>query len=499
MEKKYLMALDQGTTSSRAVLFDTEGNLIASAGYEFPQHYPHPGWVEHNPDDILDTQTRSIQAVVEKAGISPESIAAIGITNQRETAFLWDRKTGKCLYNAIVWQCRRTAEDIRRLCSDPAVYQMIREKTGLIPDAYFSASKIQWLLRELSLTERAKSGDICFGTVDSFLCWNLAEGHPHLTDATNAGRTMLFNIKTQQWDEDLLKLFGIPAAVLPEVVDSAHMMGTLRKDILGVPVPICAIAGDQHAALFGQSCIENGQVKNTYGTGCFMLMNAGEEYHSAPETLLSTIAWRLNGKTTYAVEGSVFIGGAVVQWLRDELKIINVAAETEKLALSIPDTGGVTLVPAFTGMGAPYWNMDARGMLTGITRGTGRAHIVRAALEAIAQQSADLYDEMCRQLNMNAPALKTDGGASANRFLMQYQADLLGIPVSVASIPETTALGVAKLAGLGIGIYQDVASTAKIGKQGSYYEPKITAEERSRLRKAWARTVDSVTYWSRHS
>ena len=417
MNQRYLASLDQGTTSSRAVIFTLEGQLIASAAFEFKQHYPKPGWVEHDPADILSTQIEALRAAVRKAQISAKEIAAIGVTNQRETTLLWDRKTGACVHNAIVWQCRRTAPMVEELvksgCAD-----RVREKTGLVPDAYFSATKLKWLLDTLDLRTRAEKGELCFGTVDSYLCWHMVAGHPHVTDATNAGRTMLFNLHTQDWDEELLKLFNIPAAVLPRVIDSAQLIGMLSDDILGVPIPVAAIAGDQHAALFGQACFEKGMVKNTYGTGCFMLMNIGDTFKLSGSGLLTTMAWRLNGKPTYALEGSVFIGGAAVQWLRDEVGLIEHAGDTEELAYQAQGNSGVYLVPAFTGLGAPYLDMYARGMIVGLTRGAGKKQIVRATLESIAYQSADLLSAMNRDCGETPRALRVDGGASANRFLM---------------------------------------------------------------------------------
>ncbi len=496
MNQRYLMALDQGTTSSRAILFTFEGAPVAQAAFEFPQHYPKPGWVEHDPADILHTQIEAMRTCVRSAGIDAQEIAAIGITNQRETTLLWERSTGKALYNAIVWQCRRTADRVERLVRENAA-PLIREKTGLIPDAYFSGTKLQWLLDELQLKNRAENGELCFGTIDSFLAWHLVEGHPHVTDATNAGRTMLFNIRTQSWDEDLLRLMDIPRQLLPEVRDSVGIIGMLHPDILGARIPVAAIAGDQHAALFGQACFKPGMVKNTYGTGCFMLMNAGEDLRVPSSGLLSTVAWRIGGKVTYALEGSVFMGGATIQWLRDELHLIRTAAETEGLAFSVPDTGGVTLVPAFTGLGAPYWNMYARGTLTGMTRGTGRAHIARAALESIAFQSADLYTEMRTACGFDPDCLRVDGGASANRFLMQFQSDILNLPVQRPAVSETTALGAALMAGLATGIYDSLEVTAASWHVSESWKPAITDEERQNRLKGWKRSVDTAIWWAK--
>ncbi|MBQ4492259.1 MAG: glycerol kinase GlpK [Deltaproteobacteria bacterium] len=495
MNKRYLIALDQGTTSSRAVVFTLEGHMVSTAAQEFPQHYPHPGWVEHDPADILSTQIEALRASVRKAEIDPKEIAAIGITNQRETTFLWERETGACLYNAIVWQCRRTAPIIEQLVAD-GYSDMIREKTGLVPDAYFAGSKIKWLLDELNLRERAKKGEICFGTVDSFLAWHLVEGHPHVTDATNAGRTMLFNLHTQEWDDELLSILDIPREILPEVVDTAHVVGMLREDLLGERIPVAALVGDQHAALFGQACFKEGDVKNTYGTGCFMLMNAGENFRLSNCGLLTTMAWGLNGKPTYAFEGSVFMGGATIQWLRDEMHMISSAAESEPVAASVPDTGGVYLVPAFTGLGAPYWNMYTRGTLVGMTRGTGRAHIVRAALESIAYQSRDLFSAMAQDCGKSSAALRVDGGASANQLLMQFQADLLGVPVQRPAVLETTALGAALLAGLAVGMYKDLNETASGWHVADSFKPQMSQAHRDQLLVGWHRAVDGALHWA---
>ena len=493
---KYLVALDQGTTSSRAVVFTEDGLLVSSSNREFPQHYPKPGWVEHDPKDILDSQVASLQEAVRLADIRPEDIAAIGITNQRETTFLWDRNTGECAGNAIVWQCRRTSqmvdELVRQGCGD-----MIREKTGLVPDAYFSGTKLKWMLDYYNLREKAAKGDLCFGTADSFLCWNLLEDRPHVTDATNAGRTMLFNLHTQEWDDDLLKLLEIPRACLPEVVDTAGPIGMLDPAILGRRIPVTAMAGDQHASLFGQACLRPGDVKNTYGTGCFMLMNTGDKPVMSRNGLLTTMAWRIGGKPSYALEGSVFMGGATIQWLRDELKIITNAAESEALAQSVSSTGGVYLVPAFTGLGAPWWDMYSRGTLVGITRGTGRAHIVRAALEAIAYQSADLMEAMIKDAGHAPETLQVDGGASANAFLMQFQADICGIPVVRPKVLETTALGAALLAGLGAGVYATPEETAAAWKQDLEFTPRMDEATRRLGMSGWHRAVERSLGWAR--
>ena len=493
---KYLAALDQGTTSSRAVIFTETGEMISSFNKEFPQHYPKPGWVEHDPRDILDTQITALREAVRLSGVNPAEIAAIGITNQRETTFLWDRNTGECVGNAIVWQCRRTSQMVDRLVAD-GCGDMIREKTGLVPDAYFSGTKLKWLLDYYNLQEKAEKGELCFGTVDSFLCWHMLEGRPHVTDATNAGRTMLFNLRTQDWDDDLLKLMGIPRTCLPQVVDSSGMIGMLDPAILGRTIPVTAIAGDQHASLFGQACLKKGDIKNTYGTGCFMLMNIGDEPVMSRNGLLTTMAWRIGGKPTYALEGSVFMGGATIQWLRDELKIIDHAAETETLATSIPSTGGVYLVPAFTGLGAPWWDMYSRGTLIGMTRGTGRAHIARAALEAIAYQSADLMDAMAADCGKRPEMLQVDGGASANSFLMQFQADITAIPVVRPRVLETTALGAALLAGLGVGVYTSAKETTKGWQKDLEFTPRMDEGTRKLNLKGWHKAVERARDWAR--
>ena len=493
---KYIVSLDQGTTSSRAVVFDEHANLIASHGIEFPQIYPKPGWVEHRPQDILDSQLNALKIAVEKSGVSVNDIAAIGITNQRETTLLWERATGKPLCNAIVWQCRRTAPLVERLKND-GLGNMLRDKTGLIPDAYFSGTKLQWMLDSIpGSRERAANGELCFGTIDSFLAWNLTADHVHVTDATNAARTMLYNIYEQRWDDKLLQAMNIPAQLLPEVVDSSQVIGYLDKKILGREIPIASLAGDQHAALFGQGCFTPGMVKNTYGTGCFMLMNTGDTPIESRNGLLTTMAWRLNGKPTYALEGSVFMGGATVQWLRDEMKLISTAAESEQIAQSISDTAGVFLVPAFTGLGAPYWDMYSRGTIVGMTRGTGRAHIVRAALEAICYQSHDLYSAMVADRGGEKPVqMNVDGGASANGFMMQFQSDILGIPVVRPVVLETTALGAALLAGIGVGLYASKEEAASMVKPDLTFLPQMDDRNRDLALYGWHRAVERAKNW----
>lgn len=493
--KKYLIALDQGTTSSRAVVFTADGHLVAAHAKEFPQHYPQPGWVEHDPADILASQTEALREAVRISGIDVAEIAAIGITNQRETTLLWDRESGQCVANAIVWQCRRTAPEVERLVK--AGYgETIREKTGLIPDPYFSGTKLKWLLEHEHLQARAEKGELCFGTVDSFLCWHLLTGRPHVTDATNAGRTMLFNLKTQSWDEELLKMLDIPGAILPKVVDSSGFIGMLDPAVLGREIPVTGMAGDQHASLFGQACLKPGMVKNTYGTGCFMLMNTGDQLVRSKNGLLSTMAWRIDGKPTYALEGSVFMGGATIQWLRDEMKMIATAAESEAVATSVKDTGGVYLVPAFTGLGAPWWDPYSRGTVVGLTRGTGRAHLVRAALESIAYQSADLMQAMAKDCGAVPTCLQVDGGASANAFLMQFQSDVLGIPVVRPQVLETTALGAALLAGLGVGLYTGTEQISAMWQQDLTFEPVMSADERETALRGWHRAVERSLKWT---
>ena len=491
---KYVIALDQGTTSSRAVIFDEQAHVVGMKSYEFEQIYPQPGWVEHDPAAILNTQVDALREAVRISGIPVEDIAAIGITNQRETTILWDRETGRPVYNAIVWQCRRTAPIIRRLC-DEGLEPHIRETTGLVPDAYFSGSKLSWLLDTLNLHERAERGELCFGTVDSWLAWNLVSGRPHVTDATNASRTMLYNIHTNDWDDTLLCALNIPRAVLPRVVDSSGVIGMLDPVILGREIPVAALAGDQHSALFGQGCFEPGMMKNTYGTGCFLLMNTGEAPAISQSGLVTTIAWRIGGKTTYALEGSVFIGGAVVQWLRDEMKIVKRASETEVIAQSLPDNGGVYMVPAFAGLGAPYWDMYSRGMIIGLTRGTGQAHIVRAALEAIAYQSADLVCAMASDCGHKPMELRVDGGASANQFLMQFQADVLNCHVVRPAVIETTALGAALMAGLAVGVWKDMDDIRRVWKMDLSLAPQMDEATRTKVLAGWHKAVERTRRW----
>ena len=493
---KYIVSLDQGTTSSRAVVFDQFANVVSSHNVEFPQVYPKPGWVEHRPQDILDSQLRALKVAVEKAGIDAKSIAAIGIANQRETTLIWERATGRPLGNAIVWQCRRTAPLVERLKAD-GLSNLLRDRTGLIPDAYFSGTKLQWMLDTIpNARTRAEKGELCFGTVDSYLAWQLTGGRVHVTDATNAARTMLYNIHEQKWDEMLLRMMNIPAQMMPEVVDSSQVIGMLDKRILGREIPIASLAGDQHAALFGQGCFAPGMCKNTYGTGCFVLMNTGSTPVKSQNNLVTTIAWRLDGKPRYALEGSVFVGGAVVQWLLDEMKLVSTSAETEAVAASVPDNGNVFFVPAFTGLGAPYWDMYSRGTLVGLTRGSGRGHIVRAALESIAYQSSDVIAAMSSDSSMRPTVLRVDGGASANGFLMQFQADILGVRVLRPKTIETTAMGAAMLAGRAVGIWND-AQLKTLLQPDREFVPNMEEITRQKLLRQWQRAVDTSRHWGK--
>ena len=492
---RFIVALDQGTTSSRAVIFDENGAFVASHAIEFPQIYPKPGWVEHNPEDIYESQVNALKLAVQKTGIDPKSILAIGVTNQRETTLVWEKDTGAPLMNAIVWQCRRTAPLVERLKKD-GLGNTIRDRTGLIPDAYFSGTKLQWMLDSVDgARKRAEKGELIFGTVDTYLVYRLTGGKIHVSDATNASRTMLFNIREQKWDDVLLRAMNIPERMLPEVVDSSCVVGMLDKSILGVEIPIAAMAGDQHAALYGQGCFVPGMAKNTYGTGCFVLMNTGARPVNSRNNLITTVAWRIGGKPTYALEGSVFVAGAAVQWLRDEMKLISDAAETNELAMSVPDNGGVYLVPAFTGLGAPHWDMYARGTIVGLTRGAGRAHIVRATLESIAYQSHDVLGAMINDSGIRMETLRVDGGASNNDFLMQYQADVLGANVMRPVVTETTALGAAMLAGRAVGLWDDDA-LKNIWKPRMCFKPSMPAIERENKLRQWKRAVEKAKSWA---
>ena len=492
---KYILALDQGTTSSRAVVFDEAANIVAQHNIEFEQLYPNPGWVEHRPEDILRSQVDALKAAVAKSGVDVGDIAAIGITNQRETTLLWERSTGKPLCNAIVWQCRRTAPLVERLKRD-GLGNVLRDRTGLVPDAYFSGTKLQWMLDAIpDARARSERGELCFGTVDSFLAWHLTANHVHVTDATNAGRTMLYNIYTQQWDEVLLRAMDIPPQVLPEVVDSSGVIGMLDKAILGREIPIAAMAGDQHAALFGQACFAPGMCKNTYGTGCFVLMNTGKTPVKSRHNLVTTVAWRIDGQPRYALEGSVFVGGAVVQWLRDEMHLVSKASETEAVATQVADNGNVYFVPAFTGLGAPHWDMYSRGTIVGLTRGTGRAHIVRAALESIAYQSADVITAMANDAGTQPELLRVDGGASANNFLIQFQSDILNVRVVRPKVIETTGKGAAMMAGLATGVWT-VADLNELGGVDREFLPSMDEDARAELLGHWRRAVERSQGWA---
>ncbi len=490
---KRILAIDQGTTSSRAIVFDETGAPLASAQREFRQSYPQPGWVEHDPEEIWGTQSATIAEALAKAGLAASDLAGIGITNQRETAIVWERRTGRPIAPAIVWQDRRTAAFCDELRAAGHA-EPIARKTGLVIDAYFSASKLRWLLDHVpGAKARAEAGELAFGTVDTWLVWKLTGGKKHLIDVSNASRTMLFNLETGAWDDDLLALFGIPRAVLPEIVDSSGVCATATEAVPGVP--IAGIAGDQQAALFGQACTQPGMVKNTYGTGCFMLMHTGGQPMVSRNRLLTTVAWRIGGKTDYALEGGVFIAGAVVHYLRDGLGIIRRAADIEALAASVPDNGGVSFVPAFVGLGAPHWDQQARGALLGLTRGTSAGHIARAALEGIASQVADVLDAMQSDAGIRLKELRVDGGAAVNDLLMQFQADLLGCPVVRPRVVETTALGAAYLAGLAVGVFRDQAEIAAQWAEARRFEPAMTPEARGRHRQRWRRAVERARDW----
>ncbi|MBS0544903.1 MAG: glycerol kinase GlpK [Proteobacteria bacterium] len=492
----YLLALDQGTTSSRAMVFDAEGRVRGAAQRAFAQHYPHPGWVEHDAQEILRTQFDCARAALADAGVPASELAALGIANQRETTVLWERASGRALAPAIVWQDRRTAADCGRLRAEGWADDL-RARTGLELDPYFSATKLAWLLDHLpGARERAERGELAFGTVDSWLVWHLTGGRLHVTDPTNASRTLLFNLHTREWDPLLLERFRIPAQLLPAVVDSIGICGETDAAVLGAAVPIAGVAGDQQAAAFGQACFAPGMAKNTYGTGCFLLMNTGEVPVASRNRLLTTIAWSARGATRHALEGSVFMGGATVQWLRDGLGLVKRAADIEALAASVPDSGGVVLVPAFTGLGAPHWDAYARGTLIGLTRGTGAGHIARAALEAIALQTVDLVDAMKRDGAAPLRELRVDGGAAANDLLMQIQADLLGVPVLRPRLLETTALGAAFLAGLGVGVWTGEDELAAQWRVDRVFSPSLPADAREAACARWQRAVERAKGWA---
>lgn len=495
--QKYVMALDQGTTSSRCIIFDKQGNICSMAQKEFTQIYPKPGWVEHDPMEIWSSQLAVATESMARLGIDAEAVSGIGITNQRETTILWDRYTGEPVYNAIVWQCRRTSDMIEALKED-GFDKVIREKTGLIPDAYFSASKIAWILDNVpGAREKAEAGDLIFGTVDTWLIWNLTKGAVHVTDFTNASRTMLFDIHSLCWDEEILARFRIPASMLPEVKPSSCIFGNTDPLVFGESIPIAGAAGDQQSALFGQCCFEQGEVKNTYGTGCFLLMNTGHHAIASQAGLLTTIAASAGMEVEYALEGSVFVAGAAVQWLRDSMRMIKTAAQTEEYALGAQDTAGVYMVPAFAGMGAPYWNQYARGTIVGLTRGCSKEHFIRAALESIAYQTSDVLRAMEQDSGLKLKSLRVDGGASANDFLMQFQADIIGTPVHRPKCIETTALGAAYLAGLATGYWKNKAEIRENWQMGNVFKPSMEEERRLGLLKGWKKAVNCALYWAR--
>jgi glycerol kinase len=490
-----VLALDQGTTSSRSIIFDHNGSIRAVAQQEFQQIFPQSGWVEHDPKEIWKTQLDTARAAIAKAGLSVDDIAGIGITNQRETTVIWDRKTGEPIHNAIVWQDRRTADFCHGL-KEAGHGELIQQRTGLVIDAYFSGSKVRWLLDHVpGARERAERGELAFGTIDSWLLWNLTQGACHVIDPSNASRTMLYGLRGG-WDEELLRLFGVPRSLLPEVRSSSEVYGETRH--FGKPLKIAGMAGDQQAALFGQNCLERGLAKNTYGTGCFMLMNIGSEPQISRHQLLTTVAWQVDGQTDYALEGSVFIGGAAVQWLRDGLGVIKASVDVEKLAESVPDSGGVYLVPAFAGLGAPHWDQYARGLIAGITRGTTAAHIARAALEGIAFQVADVLEVMNKDSGIAMNGLRVDGGACVNNLLMQFQADLLQVPVVRPKVIETTALGAAYLAGLATGFWKNRDEVARGWQADRTFEPRMSPDEAAYRRSRWNEALRRAREWEEH-
>jgi glycerol kinase len=492
---RFMMALDQGTTSSRAILFDGSGAIVATDQHEFPQHFRQPGWVEHDSEEIWQSQLQAARGVLARAGARADDVAGIGITNQRETTVVWDRKTGAPIHPAIVWQSRQTAKICDELRSR-GLADEVRRRTGLVIDAYFSATKIRFILDAVEGSQaRAESGELAFGTIDSWLLYKLTGGRVHATEYSNAARTLIFNIHTRDWDDLLLSELRIPRAMLPEVRESSGVFGNAEAEWLGAEIPIAGIAGDQQSALFGQGCTSPGRAKNTYGTGCFLLMNTGAEAPDSQNGLITTIAWGLAGNVDYALEGSIFVAGSAVQWLRDGLGIIENAAETEAIASAVEDTGGVYLVPAFVGLGAPYWDERARGALVGITRGTGREHIVRATLEAIAYQTRDVVECVQRDSGIDLASLRVDGGAAENDFLMQFQADVLGAPVERPEVLEVTALGAAALAGLGVGFWKDAAAICGNEAAIRVFEPSMSADRRESLYAGWQRAVERSREW----
>ncbi|MEX1255989.1 MAG: glycerol kinase GlpK [Gemmatimonadota bacterium] len=493
----FILALDQGTTSSRAIVFDREGGIAAVAQKEFEQIFPRPGWVEHDPREIWSSQMGVAAEALSQAGITSKEVAAIGITNQRETTVVWERKSGKPIHNAIVWQDRRTAELCDRLRSE-GHEPVFRDKTGLVLDAYFSGTKVRWILDEVSgAREKAERGELCFGTIDSWLIWNLTKGGLHVTDATNASRTLLYNIHTGEWDDELLGTLQVPRSLLPEVRASSEVYGETARGVFPDPIPVSGVAGDQQAALFGQRCTQPGMVKNTYGTGCFMLLNTGTEAVPSKNNLLTTVAWKVAGTTEYALEGSVFIAGAVVQWLRDGLKLIRSASEVEELSRTVQDNGGIYMVPAFAGLGAPHWDPYARGTIVGITRGTTGGHFARAALESIAYQVADVLEAMQADSGIDIRELRVDGGAAQNNLLMQFQADLLQVPIVRPEVFETTALGAAYLAGLAVGYWKDEEEISSQWKANRRFNPEMRSDAVAALRAGWRKALDRAKAWDR--
>ncbi|MFR0500264.1 glycerol kinase GlpK [Limosilactobacillus reuteri] len=497
-EQQYIMAIDQGTTSSRAIIFDHDGNKVAISQQEFPQYFPQPGWVEHDPLEIWDSVQSVISNVMIKSQIKPYKIAAIGITNQRETTVIWDRHTGKPIYNAIVWQSKQTSDIAEQLIKD-GYKEMIHQKTGLVIDSYFAATKIKWILDHVpGAREKAAKGDLMFGTIDTWLLWNLSGRRVHATDVTNASRTMLFNIHTLDWDQDILDLLDIPQSLLPAVKPSSAIYGyTGDYHFYGVQIPIAGIAGDQQAALFGQAAYDKGSIKNTYGTGAFIVMNTGLKPTLSDNGLLTTIAYGLDGQTHYALEGSIFVAGSAVQWLRDGLKMFNKASESEQMAVDAKTTGGVYVVPAFTGLGAPYWDQEVRGAMFGLTRGTERGHIIRATLEAIAYQTKDVVDTMVKDTQLPLTALTVNGGASRNNFMMQFQADILQTPIKRAAMEETTALGAAFLAGLAVDFWEDQDELRKLSRIGDQFDPQMDPQEAADLYRGWQRAIAAAQFYGK--
>ncbi|MCD7112817.1 glycerol kinase GlpK [Limosilactobacillus agrestis] len=498
-EQQYVMAIDQGTTSSRAIIFDHDGNKVAISQQEFPQYFPQPGWVEHDPLEIWDSVQSVISNVMIKSQIKPYKIAAIGITNQRETTVIWDRHTGKPIYNAIVWQSKQTSNIAEQLIKE-GYKDMIHQKTGLVIDSYFAATKIKWILDHVpDAREKAIKGDLMFGTIDTWLLWNLSGRRVHATDVTNASRTMLFNIHTLNWDQDILDLLDIPRSILPEVKPSSAIYGyTGDYHFYGVQIPIAGIAGDQQAALFGQAAYDKGSIKNTYGTGAFIVMNTGQKPTLSDNGLLTTIAYGLDGQTHYALEGSIFVAGSAVQWLRDGLKMFGKASESEQMAIDAKTTGGVYVVPAFTGLGAPYWDQEVRGAMFGLTRGTERGHIIRATLEAIAYQTKDVVDTMVKDTQLPLTALTVNGGASRNNFMMQFQADILQTPIKRAAMEETTALGAAFLAGLAVDFWEDQDELRKLSRIGDQFDPQMAPQEAADLYRGWQRAIAAAQFYGKN-